>query len=314
MELEDIADELYALLPEEFTAARDWRAAQLRRAGDRELSTSVKALRRPAVAAWLVNSLVRQHTGEVDQLLELGDALRSAQGALDADQLRELGRRRQEVLAALARQARALASGLGRPVSPAAADDVEETLRAALADPAAADAVRTGRLTTALSYAGFGEVDLTDAVAGRLRPRLVPRPATPQPSESEPSASSPVVEPAAPDRQAEQERAWAALRVAEETWHRAELARRRAEQHRDTVLRREGSAKERVDAAQARVAELEAVLAGARQNATAAVTAWQPLRAEADAAVQAADAARAASDRARLAVDAARTGVDGAAG
>jgi hypothetical protein len=268
------------------------------------------------VAAWLVNSLVRQHAGEVDQLLELGDALRGAQGALDADQLRELGRRRQEVVAALARQARALAHGLGRPVSPAAADDVEETLRAALADPAAADAVRTGRLTSALSYAGFGEVDLTDAVAGRPRPRLVPRPAAPQPSESQPSESqpsgAPALGPAEPDRQAEQERAWAALRVAEETWHRAELARRRAEQHRDTVLRREGSAKERVDAARARVAELEAVLAGARQNVTAAVTAWQPLRAEADDAVQAADAARAASDRARLAVDAARTGVEGA--
>src|SRR2546427_174779 len=36
---------------------------------------------------------------------------------------------------------------------------------ASLADPAAADGVRSGRLTSALYYAGLGSVDLSDAVA-----------------------------------------------------------------------------------------------------------------------------------------------------
>ena len=116
MQLEEIADELYGLLPEEFTAARDRHTAELRADGDRELSVEVKALRRPAVAAWLVNAMQRHRGDEVEALLALGDALREAQSSLDADQLRELNRRRQDVLGALGRQARVLARQLGRPV------------------------------------------------------------------------------------------------------------------------------------------------------------------------------------------------------
>ena len=41
-------------------------------------------------------------------------------------------------------------------------------MRAAVADPAAAQAVASGRLTKTLAYAGFGEVDLTAATATPL--------------------------------------------------------------------------------------------------------------------------------------------------
>ncbi len=57
--LEEIADELYGLPPEEFTAARDARACALR-ASDRALADAVCALRRPTTAAWLVDLLVRE--------------------------------------------------------------------------------------------------------------------------------------------------------------------------------------------------------------------------------------------------------------
>ncbi len=46
---------------------------------------------------------------------------------------------------------------------------MEETLRAALADPNAALAVASGHLTRALSYAGLGEVDIEAATATPLR-------------------------------------------------------------------------------------------------------------------------------------------------
>jgi hypothetical protein len=84
VELEEIAEELYGLVPEEVTTARDGRAAQLRPAGDRELAAAVKALHRPAVAAWLVNAMVRHRGDQVEALLRLGDALREAQSVLDA--------------------------------------------------------------------------------------------------------------------------------------------------------------------------------------------------------------------------------------
>ena len=102
-ELLATADELYGLLPEAFTAARDERVRDLRRDGSRARALAVKELRRPSAAAWLVNALVRHRCGEVGQLLELGEALRAAQAGLDGDQLRELNRQRQAVLSAIGR-------------------------------------------------------------------------------------------------------------------------------------------------------------------------------------------------------------------
>ncbi len=80
-------------------------------------------------------------------------------------------------------------------------DEVAATLEAGLSDPASADAVRSGRLVRALSYAGFGGVDLDGAVAapgrsatkereepdaGRAPPR--PRPSRRQARWTTPSA------------------------------------------------------------------------------------------------------------------------------
>jgi hypothetical protein len=52
--------------------------------------------------------------------------------------------------------------------SPGALAEVAGTLTAAVADPAAAAAVRSGCLARSLVYAGFGEVDLSDAVGAEL--------------------------------------------------------------------------------------------------------------------------------------------------
>ncbi|MGE5135972.1 MAG: hypothetical protein ACM32E_24060 [Gemmatimonadota bacterium] len=164
-ELAEAADELYALPPGEFRAARDERADRARAAGDRELAGAIRKLRRPTVSAWLVNRLVRDAGDRVGELLALGGELRDAQDALAGDRLRELSGRRRSLVPALAREARRLADEAGQPVSDQAERELTGTLEAALADPAAAEAVRSGRLATALSYAGLGGTDAFAAVA-----------------------------------------------------------------------------------------------------------------------------------------------------
>ncbi|MGV9499557.1 hypothetical protein ACWDQ0_14865 [Streptomyces sp. NPDC003642] len=166
MDLDAVADELYALRPEEFTAARASAVAAARTAGDRELATRIGALRKPSLAAWVSNLLVRSRPGEVEPLLRLGEGLRQAHQDLDGAQLRELSRRQHALIRALSLQARQLAAQAGHPISESVQREVENTLHAVLADPEAAEAWATGRLAKPLSAAvGF------PAVAGAVPAR-----------------------------------------------------------------------------------------------------------------------------------------------
>ena len=163
-ELLTIADELYGLTLPEFTPARDARAKELK-AADKELSAQVKALKKPSVAAWVVNVLVRRETEQVDQVLAVGVALREAQAGMSGEELRALTRQRRQLTAAVTTQARTLAGDLGTKVTQAVADQVEATLTAAMIDEGCAQAVRSGQLVTALAATGVDEVDLAAAVA-----------------------------------------------------------------------------------------------------------------------------------------------------
>src|SRR3954454_23693742 len=165
--MEDVAQRLYGLLPEEFTAARDQAARAARADGDRGRAKAISGLRRPSQAAWLVNALVRHRRDEVEQLLSLGEALRTAQLGLAGDELRALSRQRQQLIAAVGRQARALARELGRPVSEDVGQAGEATLGAAMAEPDVAEAVRSARLTSPTSYAGLGTPDADAPAAPR---------------------------------------------------------------------------------------------------------------------------------------------------
>ncbi len=145
--------DLYALPPEEFTAARDALAKQ---------DKAVKGLRRPTVAAWVVNTLVRRDAPLLEQLLALGAELAQAQSGQDAGALRTLGDQRRQLVAAVTTRAVEVTE---RDVTPAVRAEVAATLEAALSDPASAAAVRSGNLVRSLSFAGFGGVDLAGAVA-----------------------------------------------------------------------------------------------------------------------------------------------------
>ncbi|MEV8557519.1 hypothetical protein AB0478_13855 [Streptomyces sp. NPDC051917] len=166
MDLDAVADELYGLRPEEFVAARDRRALDARKAGDQALAKEIRALRRPSLAAWVGNLLVRRQPDEVQPLLDLGEELRRAHRELDGPQLRKLARRQNEVIGTLGRQARRLAAEAGHPVGDGVQREVEETLHAVLADPQAAREWAAGRLVKPLG-ATFGFPEADEGVLGR---------------------------------------------------------------------------------------------------------------------------------------------------
>lgn len=156
MDLDEIVDELYGLPPEEFTAARNTAAKQAKSDGDAELSDKVKALAKPTVAAWMANQLARERADELESLSLLGEQMREATASMDGARLRELTPRRHSEVDALVKDATKLS---GRKVSADVTQKLRETLDAALIDPAAAQAVRSGQLTSALRHVGFGVVD-----------------------------------------------------------------------------------------------------------------------------------------------------------
>ncbi len=160
-----LADELYAAPLSEFTPLRDAAAKRLKSEGDAELSAAAKRLKKPSVAAWVLNLLVRREAEQVDQVLTVGAALRQAAAALDGDELRTLTKQRRQVTAAVTTVARRVALGEGVKVTPAVADQVEATLTAAMLDEGAAAAVRSGLLVAALAAAGVDAVDVDAAVA-----------------------------------------------------------------------------------------------------------------------------------------------------
>ncbi|WP_165070137.1 transposase [Marisediminicola senii] len=165
-DLQSIADELYALSPGEFVAARNAAAAVARKRGDADLAAQLRALPKPAVAAWMVNMLVRHRADEIDEVIELGESMRQAQNDLDRQGITELSTARRSLVQAIGRQAGELAEELGQRLPASAVPDLEATLHAVMADADAATAARTGRLVRALSSDGYSPADLDGAVAG----------------------------------------------------------------------------------------------------------------------------------------------------
>ena len=164
-DLLDIADELYGLPMADFTPARDAKAKELKGSDLAELSAPVKALKKPTMAAWVVNMLVRHETEQVDQVLAVGAALRDAAESLDGKELRELTKQRRQLTSAVTTRARGVVGSLGTKVTQAVADQVESTLTAAMLDPECAKALRSGLLVTHLTSTGLGESAAGAAVA-----------------------------------------------------------------------------------------------------------------------------------------------------
>src|SRR5262245_4937791 len=245
--LDEIAEQLYAMHPDGFAAARDAQIKKARAEGQRELVRALGELRKPTLSAWMVNILWRNQGEAMEQLFELAEGLAAAQANASGEELRALIGHRRQFEGALLRAGELLARNEGVNVTAAMSREVQQTLAAALANPAVADEVRTGRLVKPFEPDGFGGV----MVAPSAGPATRPAPPTPSPirrappeqAKAKPAPGRGEVD-AARRKQAEEEaerlRAAAAARAARE---RAEAARR------EQAARRVREAKEAVEAA-----------------------------------------------------------------
>lgn len=301
--------ELYALMPDAFTAARNQRASEAVKAGDKNLGKAIRALPKPSSAAWLVNMLTLHRPELVSEVLELGAVLREAQSDLDQKQLRQLSGERQRLLRSAAREAGSLAEELGHRVSTAVGAEVEQTLWAAMTDADAAAAAASGQLVRALEANGWDPVDVEGAVAD---PELVRPPAPGGRQRSRPSADSTdaggsgaqpdaALENAGSAAAARKEKAAAAraLRTARTTLQDAQRDAQTAEdtlkaaQHEvDTLADRRDELTDEIDELRERIRDLERLVATVDRRAGT-------LERERDAARRSARAARRAVEKAQ---------------
>jgi hypothetical protein len=260
MDLAAVAVELYTLVPSAFTAARTARAKEAKSAGDAELAKQIAQLPKPSTAAWAVNMLVRHGTKEFAGVLELGASLGSAQEQQDHDRLRTLGQQRPRVLGAAVEQARAVAGGLGVKVSGAAAMEIEATLRAAMTDPGAASALRSGQLVRSLATNGLEPVDLSGAVAiaGALPAAGTTKEEPDDGGRQRGRADS---QGARADSEREREKAQTALVEAERNADKADLDLAQAEREKSEAVRRSEQLAVEVKAAKDKLAALQQELA-----------------------------------------------------
>jgi hypothetical protein len=246
------ADDLYALDPGDFVAARTALAKRLRADGEKDEAARVAKLRRPSTAAAALNRAAREHTDLLEAALTAGQELRSATEAAlagDASQLRGATTAERAATDRFLAAASGYLSGGGAAASPRLA----ATLRAAVMDDAVADELRRGVLSADHEAAPFGFATGMDLAAPAATPPApTKRKATGRRSAEERDAT------AAAER-AERER------VAEEERKRFEERRRRAEQERE-VERLERSA----DRLARRADEAEAAADAARAEADAA--------------------------------------------
>lgn len=158
------AASLYAVPLGEFVASRKALAATAKADGDAAAAKEILALRKPTVTAWAMNLTSREATEVLADLVGLGSRMRAAQSRLDAGTLRSVRGERDASVAAYVDRVAEVAEAAGAALSASGRDEVRASAVAALADETAAEALASGQLTRALSYSGFGEVDLSGAV------------------------------------------------------------------------------------------------------------------------------------------------------
>jgi hypothetical protein len=274
-------DDLYGLALERFVPERTSLARALRADGRRDEAAAVAGARKPSVAAWAVNQLVRSQGPAVKELFDAGDALRQAQAELlagrgDGGALRAARERERVAVDGLVDSARGLLTSQGHELSPATLDRVLDTLHAAALDDSAREQVRAGRLERELRHAGLGLGEAEAAAATPPPPPSVPRPkrdtgkagAKSQRAERDEEARRRAAEAA----RAEREHA-AALKAARS----AETTARRRAQRTARALR---AAEERREHAAQALDEADETLAAARAEADAAADAHRSAQAD----------------------------------
>lgn len=84
MDVHAVAAELYGLPLEDFVRIRAERVKDAKADGDTEAGARVAAMRKPTMPAWWANQLARREQAAIEELLSLGDQLRTATATGDA--------------------------------------------------------------------------------------------------------------------------------------------------------------------------------------------------------------------------------------
>jgi len=155
--MSDRLRDLFAVPPEEFVAARDALAKELRAGGREAEAGEVTSLRRPTAPIWAVNQLARRSPAEVEELLDSSERVQKAQlrGAA-GDELRAAMTVQRAALAKLERGAEQILRGAGLQASPGALRTAQSTLQAAATGSREQrEALRSGTVREALEPMGF---------------------------------------------------------------------------------------------------------------------------------------------------------------
>lgn len=259
--------DLYGLPLEGFISARTELAKALRKDGHRERAGEVSALRKPSVAAWAVNQLVRTRGRDVTALFQAGDALQDAQSRLlagrgDGHALREAVTSERQAVSRLVEQARGLLSSDGHELTQTTLDRVSDTLHAAAFDGDARAQFEDGCLVRELRHVGLGQGDALSPAASS--PSTSPRPASgssgaarradAKRTEREPAEAKRTKRERAEAKRIERERA-ERLKLARKAETDARRAAERAERELHTAQARRDKAAESLQGAEDALAE-----------------------------------------------------------
>ena len=306
-------DDLYAAEPEEFVAARNALAKQLKAAGDKDTAAEVAKLRRPPVSAWALNQVARSRPDEIEALMtaaaDLAGALADPAGA----DLRAIQRAFRSAIEAVVRTTLDVVSSSGRNPSPGLQQAIQAALQAAAVDDGIALALRSGVLAEDEPAPGFLFVESDEASPARpatkpatkaaapvgspkkaaigRRTRPTRAAADPAPAETTPEttgAKAGATAGAKAERAAERAAQREADRSAAKERARLETEEREAERRRRARLAELRSDAKRLEK---RADRLEAVAIQAEAAAASARTEADDARTEADTVLRALEAA-----------------------
>ncbi len=254
-------DPLYAGPPEEFIAGRDALAKELKADGDADAAKAVKKLRRPSVAAALVNRVALGHPGETKAYAKAVAELRKASGR----SLRDAAKAERAAAAELHDLAEA-EGGEG-----ATLDRFAETLQAAAADEEIEDLVVRGRLEKEQRGAsiGFGLL-VSDDDEPAAKPLKAEKKAA-KGKESEAAEEAPGDEPK--QSAAERKREKAAEKRLEQARKREQRKVDKAKKALEAAVTEQQGADDEVEAAEEALAEAKQDLADAKDAASEAAEA-----------------------------------------
>ena len=189
-------DELFAVRPEDFVAARNALVKRLKAAGERDRAGEVATWRRPTPIDWALNQVARDDADAIDRFTGAAAAAQEAQAAAlsgRGEDLRAAVAEVRESSATVAALAAAALAGQGRPTASARAA-VSTRLAEIAAEPSLAAQLAHGRLGAGAVEAdgafGFGAAEDGPTPAPARRASAPPRRARVQPEPGTDSAQA----------------------------------------------------------------------------------------------------------------------------